>query len=160
MLFRSHPLVLTWAAQHVPAILAAWFPGVQAGPALSNVLLGASSPSGRLTVSFPRSVGQEPLYYNHFNTGRPADAVDLSRPPTNDSEKYRSRYVDEQNSALFPFGYGLTYGTIAYSPTTASATTASAKDLNAGSASLKVTAEVRNTGSRPADEVEIGRAHV
>jgi len=153
VVFSGHPLVLNWAAQHVPAILAAWFPGVQAGPALSNVLLGASSPSGRLTVSFPRSVGQEPLYYNHFNTGRPADGVDLSRPPTNDGEKYRSRYVDEQNSALFPFGYGLTYSTIAYSPTTASATTASAKDLNAGSASLKVTAEVRNTGSRPADEV-------
>jgi beta-glucosidase len=153
VVFSGHPLVLNWAAQHVPAILAAWFPGLQAGPALSNVLLGDSSPSGRLTVSFPRSVGQEPLYYNHFNTGRPADGVDLSRPPTNDGEKYRSRYVDEQNSALFPFGYGLTYSTIAYSPTTASATTASAKDLNAGSASLKVTAEVRNTGSRPADEV-------
>ena len=79
LVFSGRPLVLNWAAQHVPAILEAWFPGVQAGPALANVLLGDSAPSGRLTVSFPRAVGQEPLYYNHFNTGRPADGVDLSR---------------------------------------------------------------------------------
>jgi len=153
VVFSGRPLVLNWAAQHVPAILAAWSPGLQAGPALANVLLGASSPSGRLTVSFPRAVGQEPLYYNHFNTGRPADGVDLSVPPQNPGDKYRSRYVDEQNSALYPFGFGLTYSTVAYSPATVSATTLSAKDLNAGSASLKVTGEVRNTGSRAAEEV-------
>ena len=153
VVFSGRPLVLNWAAQHVPAMLAAWFPGLQAGSALANVLLGASSPSGRLTVSFPRAVGQEPLYYNHFNTGRPADGVDLSAPPQNPGDKYRSRYVDEQNSALYPFGFGLTYSTVAYSPATVSATTLSAKDLNAGSASLKVTGEVRNTGSRAAEEV-------
>ena len=153
VVFSGRPLVLNWAAQHVSAILEAWFPGVQAGPALANVLLGASSPSGRLTVSFPRAVGQEPLYYNHFSTGRPADGVDLSRPPKTDKEKYVSRYVDEQNSALYPFGFGLTYSTIAYSPPTVSATTISAKDLNAGSASLKVTAEIHNEGTRAADEV-------
>ena len=153
VIFSGRPLVLNWAAQHVSAILEAWFPGVQAGPALANVLLGASSPSGRLTVSFPRAVGQEPLYYNHFNTGRPAGDTDLSHPPKNDAEKYLSRYVDEQNSPLYPFGYGLTYSSISYSPTTVSATTASARDLNAGSTSLKVTAELRNTGSRSADEV-------
>jgi beta-glucosidase len=153
VVFSGRPLVLNWAAQHVPAILEAWFPGIQAGPALANVLLGASSPSGRLTVSFPRAVGQEPLYYNHFNTGRPADGVDLSHPPKVDSEKYLSRYIDEQNSALYPFGYGLTYSTVAYSPAAVSASTVSAKDFNAGYASIKVTAEVQNTGSRAADEV-------
>jgi beta-glucosidase len=153
LVFSGRPLVLNWAAQHSPAILEAWFPGLQAGPALANVLLGSGSPSGRLTVSFPRAVGQEPLYYNHFNTGRPADGVDLSRPPKDSGEKYRSRYIDEQNSPLYPFGYGLTYSTISYSATTVSATSVSAKDLNAGSASLKVTAEVRNTGSRGVDEV-------
>jgi beta-glucosidase len=153
VVFSGRPLVLNWAAQHVSAIMEAWFPGIQAGPALANVLLGASAPSGRLTTSFPRAVGQEPLYYNHFNTGRPADGVDLSRPPRVSSEKYRSRYIDEQNSALYPFGYGLTYSTISYSPTSVSANSVSAKDLNAGSASLKVSAEVRNTGSRAAGEV-------
>jgi beta-glucosidase len=153
LVFSGRPLVLNWAAQHVPAILEAWFPGIQAGPALANVLLGTSSPSGRLTVSFPRAVGQEPLYYNHFNTGRPADGVDLSHPPKSDKEKYVSRYIDEQNSALYPFGYGLTYSTISYSTPAVSAATISARDLNAGSATLKVTAEVRNTGSRATDEV-------
>jgi len=153
LVFSGRPLVLNWAAQHIPAILEAWFPGVQAGPALANVLLGASSPSGRLTVSFPRAVGQEPLYYNHFNTGRPADGADLTRPPKANNEKFLSRYVDEQNSGLYPFGYGLTYSTIAYSPAMVSAIALGAKELNAGSASLKVTAEVQNTGSRAADEV-------
>ena len=153
LVFSGRPLVLNWAAEHVPAIMAVWFPGIQAGPALANVLLGERAPSGRLTVSFPRAVGQEPLYYNHFNTGRPADGVDLSHPPKNDGEKYRSRYIDVPNSALFPFGYGLTYSTIAYSPTTVSATSASAKELNAGSAKLTVSAEVCNTGGRAAVEV-------
>ncbi len=153
VVFSGRPLVLNWAAQHVAAIMEAWFPGVQAGPALANVLLGVSAPSGRLTTSFPRAVGQEPLYYNHFTTGRPADDADLSHPPTNGKSKYVSRYIDEQNSALYPFGYGLTYSTVTYSPTSVSAGSVSAKDLNAGSASLKVTAEVHNTGSRTTDEV-------
>jgi beta-glucosidase len=153
VVFSGRPLVLNWAEQHVPAIMEAWFPGIQAGPALANVLLGVSAPSGRLTTSFPRAVGQEPLYYNHFNTGRPPDHVDLSRPPQNSGEKYVSRYIDEQDSALYPFGYGLTYSTISYSPTAVSASSVSAKDLNTGSVNLRVTGEVRNTGSRAADEV-------
>jgi beta-glucosidase len=153
LVFSGRPLILNWASQHVAAIMEVWYPGIQAGPAMANVLLGDSAPSGRLTTSFPRAVGQEPLYYNHFNTGRPADGVDLSRPPKNDKEKYVSRYIDEQNSALYPFGYGLTYSTITYSPTTVSATSAKTKDLNAGTAKLTVSAEVRNTGSRAAEEV-------
>ena len=126
---------------------------MQAGPALANVLLGTSSPSGRLTVSFPRAVGQQPLYYNHFNTGRPTGSTDLSRPPTTFAEKFMSRYVDVPNSPLYPFGYGLTYSTVSYSPTTVSVSNVSAKDLNAGTAKLTVTAEVKNTGGRAADEV-------
>jgi beta-glucosidase len=153
LVFSGRPLILNWASEHVAAIMEVWYPGIQAGPALANVLLGDSAPSGRLTTSFPRAVGQEPLYYNHFNTGRPADGVDLSRPPKNDKEKYVSRYIDEQNSALYPFGYGLTYSTITYSPTTVSSTSANTKDLNAGTAKLTVSAEVRNIGSRAADEV-------
>ncbi len=153
VVFSGRPLVLNWAAQHVPAVLEAWFPGVQAGPALANVLLGTSSPSGRLTVSFPRAVGQEPLYYNHFNTGRPTGSTDLTRPPTTFAEKFMSRYVDVPNSPLYPFGYGLTYSTVSYSPTAVSASNLSAKDLNAGTVKLTVTAEVKNTGERAADEV-------
>ncbi len=153
LVFSGRPLILNWAAQHVPAIMEVWFPGVQAGPAIANVLLGASSPSGRLTTSFPRAVGQEPLYYNHFSTGRPADGADLSRPPKDNTEKYLSRYVDVPNSALYPFGYGLTYSTVSYSPTTVNAVSASAKQLNSGAAKLTVTAEVKNTGGRAVDEV-------
>jgi beta-glucosidase len=153
LVFSGRPLVLNWPARHVPAILAVWFPGVQAGPALANVLLGISSPSGRLTVNFPRAVGQEPLYYNHFNTGRPGDAVDQSRPPKTADEKYVSRYVDEANSPLYPFGYGLTYSSVSYSPTSVSSATTSAKDLNAGSTKLTVSADVKNTGGRAVDEV-------
>src|SRR5271165_4120076 len=153
LVFSGRPLVLNWAAQHVPAIVEVWFPGVQAGPAMANVLLGTSSPGGRLTTSFPRAVGQEPLYYNHFNTGRPVGNADLTRPPKTGEEKYLSRYIDVPNSPLFPFGYGLTYTTITYSPTTVSANSVSAKDLNAGTATLTVSAEVKNTGPRAVDEV-------
>jgi hypothetical protein len=77
VVFSGRPLVLDWAAEHVPAILEAWFPGVQAGPALARVLFGDVNRGGKLTVSMPRAVGQEPLYYNVLNTGRPADGVDL-----------------------------------------------------------------------------------
>jgi beta-glucosidase len=153
LVFSGRPLVLNWAAQHVPAILEVWFPGIQAGPAVSNILLGASSPSGRLTASFPRAVGQEPLYYNHFNTGRPVGDADTSGVPRNPGEKYRSRYLDVPNAALYPFGYGLTYSTVSYSPASVSANSVSAKELNAGTAKLTVKAEVKNTGSRAVDEV-------
>lgn len=153
LVFSGRPLVVTWAARNVAAIMQAWFPGVQAGPALVRTLFGDVSPSGKLTTSFPRAVGQEPLYYNVLNTGRPAGKIDLTRPPTNNAEKYVSRYVDEQNSPLFPFGYGLSYTTFDYSPTTLSTSTASAAALNAGSQSIRVSATVRNSGKVGADEI-------
>jgi beta-glucosidase len=147
LVFSGRPLVLNWAAEHVPAILECWFPGVQAGPALANTLYGQNNPSGRLTTSFPRAVGQEPLYYNQLPTGRPTRNIDLTQPP-HDGTKYVSRYIDEQNSALYPFGFGLSYTSFAYSPVTLSASTISAADLNAGKPGLMVSAEVRNTGFR------------
>jgi len=153
LVFSGRPLVLNWAAAHVAAIMEVWFPGVQAGPAIANVLLGASAPSGRLTVSFPRAVGQEPLYYNHFNTGRPAGDDMLPVPPPNSGDKYKSRYVDEQNLPLYPFGYGLTYSSVAYSPTAVSVGNLSAKALNGGTETLTVSAEVKNTGGRAVEEV-------
>ncbi len=154
IVFSGRPLVLNWAAQHAAAILEAWHPGVQAGPALVRTLYGESNPSGKLTTSFPRSVGQEPLYYNHLNTGRPADNLDTSRFPTNqDKDKYFSRYVDQQNTALFPFGFGLSYTKFSYTPVTLSASSATAVELNAGRGAIKASAEVRNAGDRDGEEV-------
>jgi beta-glucosidase len=153
IVFSGRPLVLDWAAEHVPAILEAWFPGVQAGPALVRVLFGDVNPSGKLTVSMPRAVGQEPLYYGALNTGRPADDVDLTRPPTNSHEKYHARYVDEQNTALFPFGYGLSYTSFSYSPLTLSTTQLSADALNHTAEPLHVSTTVTNSGTRTGDEV-------
>jgi len=153
VVFSGRPLVLNWAAEHVPAILEAWFPGVQAGPALSRVLFGDVNPGAKLTVSMPRAVGQEPLYYNVLSTGRPADGVDLTRPPTNNHEKYHARYVDEQNAALFPFGYGLSYTTFSYSPLQLSTTQLSAVALNHEAEALHVSTIVTNSGTRAGDEI-------
>jgi len=152
ILFDGRPLTLVWEAANVPAILEAWYPGVQAGPAVVRTLFGDVNPSGRLTASFPRTVGQEPLYYNALNTGRPA-TVDLSSPPTNTVEKYLSRYLDETNSALYPFGFGLSYTKFQLSPPTVSTQSASAKALNDSAAKLTVAADVKNIGGRAGAEV-------
>ena len=153
VLFSGRPIVLNWPAQHVPAILEAWFPGVQAGPALVRTLFGEVSPSGKLTTSFPRAVGQEPLYYNQLNTGRPVLKVDLSHPPTNGDEKYHSRYIDEQNSALYPFGFGLSYSSFSYSAPQLSTASVSSRTLNGGGQGIHVTATVTNSGKREADQI-------
>ena len=118
VVLAGRPLELKWAAEHVPAILEAWSPGIEAGPAVADVLFGDVNPSGKLPSSFPRAVGQEPLYYAQMPTGRPAHG-DLSRMPRNAAEKFVSRYVDEQNSALFPFGWGLSYTRFSYAKPTA-----------------------------------------
>jgi beta-glucosidase len=153
--FTGRPVVLTPIEPKAAAILQTWFPGVEAGPALVATLFGESNPSGRLTASFPRSVGQEPLYYNALSTGRPADGVDLTHPPTSAEEKYHSRYIDEQNSPLYPFGYGLSYSNFEISAPKISATTASAKALNSSSpnAAIHVSATVKNTSDRAGEEV-------
>jgi len=153
IVFSGRPLILNWEAAHIPAILEAWFPGIQAGPALVRTLFGDVNPSGRLTTTFPRAVGQEPLYYNAMNTGRPAGDVDLTRPPNGAGEKYRSRYIDEQSSPLFPFGYGLSYTKFQYSSPSLSAQSLTAASLNSGSSILTVSGEVKNTGSRGGSEV-------
>ena len=114
VVLAARPLELKWAAEHVPAIVQAWSPGMEAGPAVEDVLFGDVNPSGKLPVSFPRAVGQEPLYYAQNPVGRPATG-DLSRMPINAQEKMVSRYMDEENSALFPFGWGLSYTRFSYS---------------------------------------------
>jgi beta-glucosidase len=153
VLFSGRPLALTSAAARVQAILEAWAPGVQAGPALERVLFGEVAPAGRLTVTFPRSLGQVPIYHSVLMTGRPPVGLDLTRPPTNGGEKFRSRYVDEQNVPLYPFGFGLTYTSFDYSAPQASVQQISVEDLNTGRAQLRVTAEVKNSGSRAGEEV-------
>jgi beta-glucosidase len=153
IIFSGRPLALTWAAAHVPAMVQAWYPGVQAGPALVRTLFGDTNFSGKLTVSVPRSVGQEPLYYNALGTGRPADGVDLTHPPANSAEKYVSRYIDEQNAPLFPFGFGLSYTQFIYSPLKLSETTVSARALNSRASSVRVSTTVTNTGTRMGREI-------
>ncbi len=153
VLFTGRPLALTPVVSRVHAILEAWSPGVQAGPALDRVLFGEAAPAGRLTVTFPRSLGQVPIYHSMLNTGRPAVGLDLTRPPTNGGEKFKSRYIDEQNIPLYPFGFGLTYTTFEYSAPQLNAQQASVAELNSGRAQIRVTAEVKNTGSRAGEEV-------
>ena len=159
LVFSGRPLVLDWAAQHVPAVLEAWFPGIESGPALTNILFGNTNPSGKLPVSFPRAVGQEPLYLAQMPTGRPATGVDLSHPPENAAEKYVSRYIDVPNSPLYPFGYGLSYTQFNYSPVTLSASSVpmaqlmSAPDRGVSQPAIVATTTVRNSGAVAGTEI-------
>ena len=99
VLINGRPLTINWLAENSPAILEAWFPGTMAGPAIVDTLFGDANPGGKLPITFPRSVGQIPVYYNHKTTGRPLKT----------SEKYVSKYLDVPNAPLYPFGYGLSY---------------------------------------------------
>ena len=143
-----------------PAVLAAWLPGIQAGPALVRTLFGEADPVGKLVVSWPRSVGQLPLYYNALNTGRPANKADLTKPLRDSDDTYVSRYIDERNDPQFPFGHGLTYTTFRYGataidggePRAARLTSALAQPPASRASALTVSADVTNTGSRPGEE--------
>jgi len=149
----GRPLEIKWAAEHVPAILDIWSPGIEAGPALADVLFGDVNPSGKLATSLPRAVGQEPLYYAQLPTGRPAD--DPDRLPRSPGEKFDSRYMDEPNTALFPFGWGLSYTTFSYSqPTVSRAEVPLREVLAPGHAPVvQVGVEVKNTGAVAGTEV-------
>ena len=100
LLFTGRPLVLNWESEHIPSILNVWFGGSETGDAVADVLFGKAVPCGKLTTTFPRSVGQLPLFYNHLNTGRPD-------PDNRVFNRYASNYLDESNEPLYPFGYGL-----------------------------------------------------
>lgn len=136
--FAGRPLILTEEAAKVPAIVHAWFLGVQAGPAIADVLFGDVNPQGKTTVSFPRSLGQIPVFYNHKNTGRPASEGAYVR--------FRSNYMDEVNEPLYPFGYGLSYTTYDYSGVTLSS------DVMGKNGSITASVQVRNTGERKGTE--------
>jgi beta-glucosidase len=137
VLMNGRPLILEWAAEHVPAIVETWFLGVETGNAVADVLLGDANPSGRLTVTIPRSVGQIPLYYNHRNTGRPPSATD----------HFTSKYLDVPVTPRYPFGYGLSYTTFAYSDLKLDAARIGPNDT------LTVSVTVTNTGTREGTEV-------
>ncbi len=154
VVLAGRPLELKWAAAHVPAILEAWSPGIEAGHAVADVLFGDVNPSGKLPATLPRAVGQEPLYYAQLPTGRPAHG-DLSHLPRDGDEKFVSRYMDEENSALFPFGWGLSYTSFSYSqPTISRAEVPLQEVLASGHQPVAmVGVDVKNTGSVVGTEV-------
>jgi beta-glucosidase len=154
VVLAGRPLEIKWAANHVPAILEAWSPGFEGGHAITDILFGDVNPSAKLPASLPRAVGQEPLYYAQMPTGRPARNTDLSHMPTSSEEKYLSRYLDEQNSALFPFGWGLSYTTFSYSTPTLDRDSIPAREVMATHKPVvKVGVDVRNTGTVAGTEV-------
>lgn len=137
VLFSGRPLSIGWLDENVPAILEAWFPGVEAGHAVADILFGDHAPGGKLPVTFPHTVGQVPIYYNHKSTGR---------PPA-EGEKYTSKYIDIPWTPLYPFGHGLSYTTFRYSDLGLGASTISASDT------LEARVIVTNVGERAGDEV-------
>jgi len=139
VLFNGRPLDLTEVAASSPAILEAWFPGIEGGNAAADVLFGKVNPGGKLPVSFPRRVGQVPIYYNHEPTGRPCDTT----------FKWNSRYRDLTScDPLYEFGYGLSYTTFSVSNLRLNSRT-----MRANGAGITATVGVKNTGSRSGDEV-------
>jgi len=154
LVFSGRPLVLNWAAQHVAAVMEVWFPGTEAGSAIADLLYGDVAPSGKLPMSFPRAVGQEPLYYNQFPTGRPPFNADLTQPPGPNS-RFISRYIDVPNDALFPFGYGLSYTQFSYGKVALSRPALPLREANQAVAKKLITATttVTNAGSRAATEI-------
>lgn len=140
VLFTGRPLILNWEQDNVPAILNVWFGGSEAAYAIGDVLFGRVNPSGKLTMSFPQNVGQIPLYYAHKNTGRPLHDGKWF-------EKFRSNYLDVTNEPLYPFGFGLSYTTFAYSDISLSQ---SSMDMQGR---ITASVDVSNTGLLPGGEV-------
>lgn len=139
LLTNGRPLCIPWLAQHATAILDTWFLGIQTGNAVADVLFGDYNPSGKLTVSFPANIGQLPIFYGELSTGRPL--------AENTKDPFRSRYTDETNNPVYPFGYGLSYTTFDYSQLKTDKPVMSKND------SLYVSVTVRNTGTCRGEEV-------
>jgi beta-glucosidase len=137
VLMNGRPLTINWEAENSPAILETWFSGTEAGNAIADVLFGDVNPSGKLPITFPRSVGQIPIYYNALPTGR----------PFLEKEKYTTKYLDIPNTPLFPFGYGLSYTTFKLSNMQLSQTKIGKNGT------LTVSVDLENTGSRDGAEV-------
>jgi beta-glucosidase len=137
ILFAGRPLTIDWELQNIPSILLAWHPGIEGGNGITDVLLGRYNPAGKITVTFPRNVGQIPIYYNMKNTGRPII----------DKDRFTSKYIDSLNTPLLPFGYGLSYTTFAYS----NLKIENKKVKIPGT--VKVSADITNTGKMAGHEV-------
>ena len=140
VLFNGRPLDLHGVSGEVDAILEAWFPGTEGGAAIADLIFGDRNPSAKLSMSFPYSVGQIPVYYNHFQTGRPKDAP-------NAEEKYVSKYLDIPNEPLFPFGFGLSYTTFSYQNAKLSDETMTVE------APITISVDVTNTGDVKGEEI-------
>ncbi|MBN2357213.1 glycoside hydrolase family 3 C-terminal domain-containing protein, partial [candidate division KSB1 bacterium] len=136
VILAGRPLTIPWIAEHIPAVLLGWHGGVQAGPAIADVLFGDYNPSGRLPVSIPHSVGQIPLYYNHKNTGRPIS-----------DQRFTSKYLDAPNTPLYSFGFGLSYTRFEYDHVQLD------KELLSAGESLQVSVEVKNVGAVAGEDV-------
>jgi beta-glucosidase len=143
VLMCGRPLVIPRLAHQASALLVAWHGGIRTGRAVADLLFGAANPSGRLTASFPRAVGQIPVYYAHKRTGRPAEGAGTLQF----DEPFKSRYLDEPNTPLFPFGFGLSYTTFAYRDLHVETPTLAADGL------LVASAQIENTGQRSGTEV-------
>jgi beta-glucosidase len=143
VLLTGRPLVIPRLAQQARALLVAWHGGIRTGRAVADLLFGAANPSGRLTASFPRAVGQIPVYYAHKNTGRPAEGAGTLQF----DEPFKSRYLDEPNTPLFPFGFGLSYTTFEYRQLAIETPTVAPDGV------LVASAQIQNTGTRSGTEV-------
>lgn len=139
--FSGRPTVMTWESEHVPAIMNVWFPGSEAGDAIADVVFGDVCPSGKLTASMPYNEGQIPVYYNHFNTGRPKS------PDATSFQQYRSNFIDAPNEPLYPFGFGLSYTDFTYGDFKLD------KDVLKPGGCVTASVTVSNTGSRKGDEI-------
>lgn len=137
VLMNGRPLTLSSAAEHVPAILEAWFPGTEGGNAVADIVFGDVNPSGKLPVTFPRNMGQIPIYYNELNTGRPLESEA--------DKKYKSAYLDSPNTPLYPFGFGLSYTRFKYSDLHVAGPDANGE--------LHAKVQVKNIGDRAGDEI-------
>ncbi|MBC8047685.1 MAG: glycoside hydrolase family 3 C-terminal domain-containing protein, partial [Fimbriimonadaceae bacterium] len=137
LLMNGRPLTLSWEDENINAILETWFGGTETGNAIADIVFGDYNPSAKLTVTFPRNVGQIPIYYNYKNTGR----------PFNEDSKYTSKYLDIVNTPLYPFGYGLSYTTFAYVDLKLNKNEINFTDL------ITITVTIKNTGTRDGEEI-------
>jgi beta-glucosidase len=136
VLFCGRPLIVPWLAEQADALLVAWFPGVEAGNAVADVLTGRVAPSGRMPITWPRALGQIPLFYGQRSGGR----------PENPDDRFTSKYLDSASSPLFPFGFGLGYGACSYADPRVTPETATEADT------VEVTVGVTNRGARAVEE--------